>query len=202
MTAVLEGGEWPAARPGRTLPPGKTRYPFYRRLGGPQDPAGRTENLVPTGIRSRTVQPVVSRHTDWATRPTIQLVHYINIGQTIALCNMAGTEELCFFLLWLGSKYRPGQVRAHIFLWDRQRLSSGGWPGRPAHSISHCDPSVLLSPSFRIGRKVSYRKNISRKFNSNTLQLAMPRNWCAINVIVAPCICVESLQFINQRTHI
>ena len=26
-------GEWSAARPGRTLPAGKTRYPFYRRLG-------------------------------------------------------------------------------------------------------------------------------------------------------------------------
>ena len=36
MTAALEGGEWSAARLGRTLPPGKTRYPFYRRLGGPQ----------------------------------------------------------------------------------------------------------------------------------------------------------------------
>jgi len=32
MTPVLEGGEWSAARPGRTLTPGKTRYPFYRRL--------------------------------------------------------------------------------------------------------------------------------------------------------------------------
>jgi len=32
MTAALEVGEWSAARPGRTLPPGKTRYPFYRRL--------------------------------------------------------------------------------------------------------------------------------------------------------------------------
>ena len=36
MTAALEGGEWSAARPGRTLPPGKTWYPFYKRLGGPQ----------------------------------------------------------------------------------------------------------------------------------------------------------------------
>jgi len=26
-TSVLEGGEWSAARPGRTLPPGKSRYP-------------------------------------------------------------------------------------------------------------------------------------------------------------------------------
>ena len=51
-------GEWSAARPGRTLPPGKTRYPFYRRLGGPQGRSGRAENPVPTGIRSRTVQPV------------------------------------------------------------------------------------------------------------------------------------------------
>jgi len=58
MTAVLEGGEWPAARPGRTLTPGKTRYPFYGRLGGSQGRSGRAENLVPTGILSRTVQPV------------------------------------------------------------------------------------------------------------------------------------------------
>jgi len=71
MTAALEMGEWSAARPGRTLPPGKTRYPFYRRLGGPQGRSRRAENLVPTGIRSRTVQPVVSRYTDWATRTTL-----------------------------------------------------------------------------------------------------------------------------------
>ena len=58
MTAALEGGEWSAARPGRTSPPGRTRYPFYRRLGGSHGRSGRAENLVPTGIRSRTVQPV------------------------------------------------------------------------------------------------------------------------------------------------
>jgi len=46
MTAALEGGEWSAARPGHTLPPGKTRYPFYRMLGGPQGRSGRAENLV------------------------------------------------------------------------------------------------------------------------------------------------------------
>jgi len=36
MTAELEGGEWSTARPGRTLHPGKTRYPFYRRLVVPE----------------------------------------------------------------------------------------------------------------------------------------------------------------------
>jgi len=64
MTAALEGGEWSAARPDRTLTRGKTRYPFYRRLGGPQGRYGRAEILVPTGIRSRAVQPAVSRYTN------------------------------------------------------------------------------------------------------------------------------------------
>ena len=76
MTAALEGGEWSAARPGRTLPPGKTRYPFYRRLGVPQGRSGRAENLVPTGIRSQTIQAVASRYTDWATRPKQFLIKY------------------------------------------------------------------------------------------------------------------------------
>ena len=58
MTPALEGSEWSSARPGRTLPPGKNRYPFYMRLGGPQGRSGLAENLVPTGIRSRTIQPV------------------------------------------------------------------------------------------------------------------------------------------------
>ena len=47
MKVALEGGEWSAARPGRTLPARKTRYPFYRRLGGPQGRSGRAGNLVP-----------------------------------------------------------------------------------------------------------------------------------------------------------
>jgi len=29
ITAALEGGEWSAARPGRTLPPGNTQYSLY-----------------------------------------------------------------------------------------------------------------------------------------------------------------------------
>jgi len=32
LTSALEGGEGSASRTGRTLPPGKTRYPLYRML--------------------------------------------------------------------------------------------------------------------------------------------------------------------------
>ena len=41
-TTALEGGEGLASRPGRSLPPGKTRYPLYRRLGGPRDRCGKS----------------------------------------------------------------------------------------------------------------------------------------------------------------
>jgi len=101
-TAALEGGEWSAARPGHTLPPGKTRYPFYRRLGGPQGRSGRTENLVPSGIRSQTVQPVVSRYTDWATRPTISNLRnlfyeetLLKLGATTWIAGHKMTQMIC-----------------------------------------------------------------------------------------------------------
>ena len=64
MTAALEGGEWSAARPGRTLPPGKTRYPLRRRLGGLQGRSEGAENLAPPGFDRRTVQTLASRYTD------------------------------------------------------------------------------------------------------------------------------------------
>ena len=64
MTAALEGASGQQHAPAALYPREKTRYTFYRRLGGPQGRSGRAENLVPTRIRSRTVQPVVSRYTD------------------------------------------------------------------------------------------------------------------------------------------
>jgi len=42
MTTALEGGGGSASHPGCSLPSGKNRYPFYRRLGGPQ---GRPEQV-------------------------------------------------------------------------------------------------------------------------------------------------------------
>ena len=50
------------------LLPGKTRYPLYMRLGGPQGRSGRVWKIsLPAGFDPRTVQPVASRYTDWAT---------------------------------------------------------------------------------------------------------------------------------------
>jgi hypothetical protein len=55
------------------LPPGKTWYPLYRRLGGRQGGSGQMRKISPTlGIDTRTVQPVGSRYTDYTTRPLSQ----------------------------------------------------------------------------------------------------------------------------------
>ena len=71
LTTALEVSEGSAARPGRSLLLGKTRYPLYRRLGGPQGRSGQVRKISPPpGFDPQTVQPVASRYTDWATRPT------------------------------------------------------------------------------------------------------------------------------------
>jgi len=92
MTTALEGGEWSAACAGLTLPPGKTQYPFYRRLGGPQGWSGRAENLIPTGVRFWTVQPLVSLYTDWATRPIIR--GYYSVYTAIGICHAVYVDWL------------------------------------------------------------------------------------------------------------
>ena len=49
------------------LSPEKTRYPLYRRLGGPQGRSRRVRKISPPpGFYPQTVQPVASRCTDWA----------------------------------------------------------------------------------------------------------------------------------------
>ena len=63
------GGEGSASRPGRSLPPGKTRYPLYRRLGGPQGRSGQVRRISPpTGIRSPD-RPVRSQSLKWLRYP-------------------------------------------------------------------------------------------------------------------------------------
>jgi len=116
MTAALEGGEWSAARLGSTLPPGKTHYSFSRRLGGPQGRSGRAENLVHTGIRSRTVQPVVSRHSNWTTGTTFKVV----CGR-ILWVSVSFTEQFFFLnefcMLVSLTLYSTNFVRGHV-IWN------------------------------------------------------------------------------------
>ena len=65
-----QGDEGSGSRLCHSLPPGKTLYPLYRKLGGTQGRSGQVRKISPSpGFDPRTVQPVASRSTDYATRP-------------------------------------------------------------------------------------------------------------------------------------
>jgi len=75
---------------GRSLPPGKTRYPLYRRLGGHQGRLGQLRKISPpTGIRSpdRPARSSVAIKTE-LPRPTSQEVKKVKctLVQALRLC--------------------------------------------------------------------------------------------------------------------
>jgi hypothetical protein len=47
LTSTLDGGGWSTPHPGRFTPGKDTRYPFYRRVGGPQGRSGRARKISP-----------------------------------------------------------------------------------------------------------------------------------------------------------
>jgi hypothetical protein len=64
VTSALEGVGGQHHAPA-ALPTGKTRYPLYRRLGGPQGRYGRVRKISSSmEFDPRTVQPVASRYTN------------------------------------------------------------------------------------------------------------------------------------------
>ena len=68
-------GHAPAA-----LLPGKTRYPLFRRLGGPYGRSERVKKISPTtGFDPRIVFYVVSRYTDWAIAANKWIYIYTHI---------------------------------------------------------------------------------------------------------------------------
>ena len=74
------------------LPPGMTRYPLHRRLGGPQGRSGRVWKISPPpGLDPRTVQSVAIRYTDWAIPAYLRYKTFIN------LTVLGGRGELCAF---------------------------------------------------------------------------------------------------------
>ena len=68
MTTALEGGEWSPARPGRILPPGKTRYHCTGDWVGPRAGLDRAENLAPPG-EFQTEDPQIRRCRKYFCRP-------------------------------------------------------------------------------------------------------------------------------------
>jgi hypothetical protein len=83
--------EWSASRPGRSLPPGKTRDPLYRRLDGLQGRYGQVRKIsLPPGFDPRTVQPVSSRYTNYVTLVNQYLYDFLLVEVYLVKVNTIG----------------------------------------------------------------------------------------------------------------
>ena len=77
------------------LPPGKTRYPLYRRMGGLKSLSRRVRKMSPkSGFDPQTVQPLASRYTDCAvlahmSAPYIVQLFYLNRILVLGFCDRA-----------------------------------------------------------------------------------------------------------------
>jgi len=78
-------GEWSAARSGRTLPQGKSRYPFYRRLGGPQSRSGQVRKSRPH-VDSIPGCPAHSQSLYRLSSFSLSLYIYIYIYVCVCVC--------------------------------------------------------------------------------------------------------------------
>ena len=91
---------------GPLLTPWKTWYPLYRRPGGPQGRSGQVRKVSPPpGYDPRTVQPVNSRYTDYATRSVMLWVQIILLSSfsEIGISHTVGLRAFwCrFWTLWV-----------------------------------------------------------------------------------------------------
>ena len=97
------------------LPPEKTRYPLYGRLGGTQGRSGEVRKIsLQPGFDPRTVQPVASRYTDCAI-PAPEISRYKNKLTFLAI-------PKCLFLIWtqeLGASwYSRERIKLHLYLFS------------------------------------------------------------------------------------
>jgi hypothetical protein len=71
------------------LPPAKTQYPVYRRLGGPQGQSGQVQKISPPPrFNPRTVQPTASRYTNWGILAWWRHTVWYILFHSIAMCRM------------------------------------------------------------------------------------------------------------------
>ena len=106
--------------------PGKTRYPLYTRMGGPQDRSGQVRKISPPpGFDPQIVQPVASRYTDWVSRPTrdhyFQTIRCMNISpvrNNSGNCTSYICASLIIFSLWISWDFPPLEAssRSAVFL--------------------------------------------------------------------------------------
>jgi hypothetical protein len=83
LTSALDGWMFKAT-PRPILPPGKSRYPLYGRLGGPHGRSGWVLKISPPTVFDPRTVPVVSRYTGWVI-PDLKFINKLNFWSVSGL---------------------------------------------------------------------------------------------------------------------
>ena len=144
-------------------PPGKTRWPLYRRLGGPQGRSGRMRKISPSpGFDPRTVQPVASRYADCYRDPDYRSDHWnyfltqssrSHYGPGVDSASNRNEYQQCF----LGGKGGQCVVLTTSPLSSAGRLEIWG-------ASSPCSPNGRSSFGNNLRFFLSYLRNLSQTF--------------------------------------
>jgi hypothetical protein len=120
LTSALEGVACQRHAPA-ALPPGKIRYPLYRRLGGPQCRSVHERKISPsTGIRSQDPLPIV-QEAGWASVSVCTCaenlaLHWDSIPRSVTHCTGG----------WVGLRvglYMSGKSRSPLGFDPRPNLA-------------------------------------------------------------------------------
>ena len=164
MTAALEGGEWSAARPDRTLPPGKPLYPFYKRLGGSYDRDCRKLNKkimwsrYRPGVAQRVGRGIAILFHDRGTRrgwvvSSTPWSHFIPGKDPVPIVQEAGWAP---GPVWPGGKSRPHRDSIP----DRPaRSQSLYWLSYPVHNRNWVQPRKSTGLAILLVIKLVSRRN-------------------------------------------
>ena len=105
--------EWSASRPGPLFTPREDPVPIVKEAGWAPGPVWTgAETLAPPGFDPRTVQPVASRYTDYATRPTDSIFSATEFHSGIH--SHLRRKQLCY-KHWLFWAYLPIGLEQDLF---------------------------------------------------------------------------------------
>ena len=158
MTSVLRWGRRGGQHHAPTaLPPGKTRYPLYRRLGGPQGRSGPVRKISPppTGFRSP-YRParIESRYTDWGVPAHVVIPEPWTKHYSSKVLDIRHK----YFGSYFSIRNRSHFSGAFAKFWKKKDLASSCLSDRPSFAWN------TSAATGRIFMKFDIFENLSREF--------------------------------------
>jgi len=129
-------------------PRGKTRYPLYRRLGGPQDRSGRVRKILPTPTWIRSPDRPARSQSLYRLRYPAHLKAYVDGGVTVFVRILIEVSWKIHALAALLLKSKHPLLLGINHLAELQRRSGNWWEERKFSPLSGIELDLIGRPAF------------------------------------------------------